>query len=153
MGFAGCYDTESDLSQSHRPRSAECLWIWIHTLQGPFLAVFATELGERNANKTCTLKGVICTVCYCTGLIKNWLNIFIVALAAYDDDDVKLNVLGCRVDILGTNCDQCKCMVQCCFTSIETIRLVRTGSPRRPPRLSHSSSLNPGCPCVKGSPL
>ena len=23
------------------------------------------------------------------------------------DDDVHLNVLGCRVDILGTNCDQC----------------------------------------------
>ena len=30
-----------------------------------------------------------------------------------DDDDVELNVLGCRVDILGTNCDQCVCMVQC----------------------------------------
>ena len=29
------------------------------------------------------------------------------------------------VDILGTNCDQCGSMVQCCFTSIETIRLVR----------------------------
>jgi len=24
-----------------------------------------------------------------------------------DDDDVELNVLGCRVDILGANCDQC----------------------------------------------
>ena len=42
------------------------------------------------------------------------------------DDDVELNVLGCRVDILGTNCDQC---VKCCFTSTETIRLIRTGSP------------------------
>ena len=41
------------------------------------------------------------------------------------------------VDILGTNCDQCVSMVQCCFTSTETIRLVRTGSPGRPPRLSH----------------
>ena len=38
-------------------------------------------------------------------------------------DDMELNVLGCRVDILGTNCDQCVCMVQCCFTSTETIRL------------------------------
>ena len=56
-----------------------------------------------------------------------------------DDDDVELSVLGCRVDMLGTNCDQCVCMVQCCFTSTETIRLVRTGSPGRPPRLSHSS--------------
>ena len=53
-----------------------------------------------------------------------------------DDDDVELNVLGCRFDILGTNCDQCVCMVQCCLTSI---RLIRTGSPGRSPRLSHSS--------------
>ena len=56
-----------------------------------------------------------------------------------DDDDVELNVLGCRVDILGTNCDQCVCMVQCCFTSTETMKLIRTGGPGRPPRLSHSS--------------
>ena len=55
------------------------------------------------------------------------------------DDDVELNVLGCRVDILGTNCYQCVCMVQCCFTSTETIRLIRTGSPEQPPRLSHTS--------------
>ena len=41
-------------------------------------------------------------------------------------------------DILGTNCDQCVSMVQCCFTSTETVRLIRTGSPGRPPRLSHS---------------
>ena len=43
------------------------------------------------------------------------------------------------VDILGTNCDQCLSTVQCCFTSTETVRLVRTESPRRPPQLSHSS--------------
>ena len=43
------------------------------------------------------------------------------------------------VDILGTNCDQCLSMVQCCFTSTETGRLIRTESPGRPPRLSHSS--------------
>ena len=30
------------------------VWIWIYTLQGPFLAIFAMELGERNATKTCT---------------------------------------------------------------------------------------------------
>ena len=49
----------------------------------------------------------------------------------HDDDDVVLNVIGCRVDILGTNCDQCVCMVQCCFTSTRTIndRLIRTGGP------------------------
>ena len=56
-----------------------------------------------------------------------------------DDDDVELHVLGCRVDILGTNCDQCVSMVQCCFTSTETVKLIRTGSPGRPPRLSHRS--------------
>ena len=26
------------------------------------------------------------------------------------------------VDTLGTNCDQCRCMVQCCFTSTETVK-------------------------------
>ena len=31
------------------------------------------------------------------------------------------------VDILGTNCDQCMSMVQYCFTSTETIRLIRDG--------------------------
>ena len=56
------------------------------------------------------------------------------------DDDVELNVVECRVDILGTNCDQCVSTVQCCrFTSSETIRLIRTGNPGQPPRLSHSS--------------
>ena len=43
------------------------------------------------------------------------------------------------VDILGTNCDHCRSMVQCCFTSTETVRHIRTESPGRPPRLSHSS--------------
>ena len=38
-----------------------------------------------------------------------------------------LNVLGCRVDILVTNCDQCLSMVQCCFTSTETVRFIREG--------------------------
>ena len=39
------------------------------------------------------------------------------AVLLADDEDIKLNVLGYRVDILGTNCDQCVSMVQCCFTS------------------------------------
>ena len=43
------------------------------------------------------------------------------------------------VDILGTIWDQCRSMVQYSFTSMETRRLVRTDSPGRPPRLSHSS--------------
>ena len=43
------------------------------------------------------------------------------------------------VDILTTNCDQCRSTVQCCFTSTETVRLIRTEIPGRPPRLSHSS--------------
>ena len=43
------------------------------------------------------------------------------------------------VDILGTNCDQCWSTVQYCFTSTETIRLVRMESPGWPPQLAHSS--------------
>ena len=43
-------------------------------------------------------------------------------------DDIELHVVGCRVDILGTNCDQCLSMAQCCFTSTETARLIRTES-------------------------
>ena len=43
------------------------------------------------------------------------------------------------VDILGTNCDRCRSMVQYSFTSTETRRLVRTDSPGRPPQLSRSS--------------
>ena len=43
------------------------------------------------------------------------------------------------VDILGTNCDQCRSMVQCCFTSTETVWLIRMESPGGPPQLSHSS--------------
>ena len=31
-------------------------------------------------NKTCTVEGVICTVCYCSGLIKNCLKTFLVRL-------------------------------------------------------------------------
>ena len=46
------------------------------------------------------------------------------------DDDVELDVLGCRVGILGTNNDQCLSMVQRCFTSTETIRLIRDVEPR-----------------------
>ena len=56
-----------------------------------------------------------------------------------DDEDIELDVLGCRVDTLGANCDQCVCTVQCCITSTETVRLIRTGSPGRPPRFSNSS--------------
>ena len=49
--------------------------------------------------------------------------------------------VGLRVDILGTKCDQCVSMVQCCFTSTEAVRLVRTGSPGQPLRLSYSSRI------------
>ena len=43
------------------------------------------------------------------------------------------------VDVLETRCDQCRSMLQCCFTSTEAVRLIRTESPGRPPQLSHSS--------------
>ena len=43
------------------------------------------------------------------------------------------------VDIFRASWDQGVSIVQYCFTSTEPIRLVRTESPGRPPRLSHSS--------------
>ena len=44
-----------------------------------------------------------------------------------DDGEVELYVLRCQLTLyLGTNSDQCWSMVQCCFTSTETIRLFRT---------------------------
>ena len=43
------------------------------------------------------------------------------------------------VDLFGTSWDQRRSMVQYSFTSTETRRLVRTDTPGRPPRLSHSS--------------
>ena len=46
------------------------------------------------------------------------------------------------VDILGKNCDQCRRMVQCCFASTETVRLIRTEITGRPSRLSHSGQMN-----------
>ena len=48
------------------------------------------------------------------------------------------------IDILGTSCDQCWSTVQYSFTSTEARRLVRTDSPGRPPRLSHSSCWDAG---------
>ena len=61
-------------------------------------------------------------------------------LVGHDDDDVASSFMSSDVDdILGTNCDQCRSMVQCCFTSTETVRLIRRESAGRPPRLSHSS--------------
>ena len=46
------------------------------------------------------------------------------------------------VGILGTNCDRCRSMVQCCFTSTETVRLIRTESPGRPPQSTFTQLLN-----------
>ena len=58
------------------------IWIWIqiHTLQGPFLLLPFLQQNWQSAMpvKTCTLKEVICTVCFCTGL----LNPFTAMLAA-----------------------------------------------------------------------
>ena len=56
-----------------------------------------------------------------------------------DGDDEVMMCPQMSADILGTSCDQCRSMIQYSFTSTETRRLVRTDSPGRPPRLSHSS--------------
>ena len=56
---------------------------------------------------------------------------------------VLLNVFRCQLTyILGTSWDQCRSMVQHCFASTETVRLVRTESPGRPPRLTLTQLLN-----------
>ena len=47
------HDVSANASTRPLDLSYFCLtwiWIWICTLQGPFLAIFAMELGERNAN-------------------------------------------------------------------------------------------------------
>ena len=44
-------------------------------------------------------------------------------------------------DRLGTSWGQCRCMVQYCFTSTETIRLVRTDSPGPTLRASFSGTF------------
>ena len=75
--FLGCSDGWRPIKGS-KYRSIDLDPDRIRTLQGPFLVIFATKLAECNANKTCTLKGVICTVCFCTGL----LNPFAAMLAA-----------------------------------------------------------------------
>ena len=64
---------------------AAAFWIWICTaLQGAFLAIFATELGDRNANITILLKKN--SLCGFTvplfQVFKNWLK-RISALTAY----------------------------------------------------------------------
>ena len=56
-----------------------------------------------------------------------------------DDDEVELHGPRMSVDVLRTNYDQCRSMVQCCFTSTETVRLIKTDSPGRPPRPLNNS--------------
>jgi len=51
----------------------ERIWIWIYTLPGPFLAIFAMELGEHNANRTCTSKEWSVQFVILQALFKNWL--------------------------------------------------------------------------------
>ena len=62
-----------------------------------------------------------------------------------DDDEVMLNVLRCQLTYYGQVVDQCRSIVQYIFTSTETRRLVRAGSPGGPPRLScdHCSGIGP----------
>ena len=52
---------------------------------------------------------------------------------------VLLNAPLMSTDMLGDKLISVVSMVQCCLTSTETVRLIRTEIPGRPPRLSHSS--------------
>ena len=64
------------------------VWIWICTLQGPFLAIFAMELGERSANiykkKMLRRKNSLCGSILPSlfQIFKNWLK-RVSALTAY----------------------------------------------------------------------
>ena len=68
--------------------SMDChIWFWIWTLQGPFLATFAMELGEHNAKK---LNFLLKKNSLCGSILqslfqidKNWLNRISQALTAY----------------------------------------------------------------------
>ena len=51
-----------------------------------------------------------------------------VVISQTDDDDVGLNVLRCRADVLGTHSNFHKRLVECCFTSTETVDLLGTGA-------------------------
>ena len=66
-------------------------------------------------------------------------NTMLMNISTYTVYLVQLCCLMSSVDILGASWDQCWSMVQYCFKSMETIRLVRTVSPGQPPQLSHSS--------------
>ena len=70
-------------------------------------------------------------------LCTDWLSTTLISIV--DDDVDRASCPRRSADILGTNCDQYLSTVQCCFTSTETVRLVREESPGRPPRLSDSS--------------
>ena len=56
------------------------------------------------------------------------------------DGEVELHVLGCRLtyytQLLGTDCDKARFNVA--LRPQKTVRLIRTESPGRPPRLSHN---------------
>ena len=94
------------------------------------LVILFPSLAGRCVKRRVAMAFVLGLVCVLVRFLF-WLDV----VEASDEDGVEFNVLVCRVDILGTNCDQCLSMVQCCFMSTETLRLIRTGNPGRPPRL------------------
>ena len=66
-----------------------------------------------------------------------WLDCWLPSLPV-DDDDVALNVLGCRADIRN-KLWPVRVHGSLLLYSHRNHRLIRTGSPGRPPQLSHSS--------------
>ena len=52
----------------------------------------------------------------------------IVVISQTDDDDMGLNVLRCRADVLGTHSNFHKLLAECCSTSTETVGLLGTGA-------------------------
>ena len=83
--------------------------------------------GGKNVHGTgsCSLWVALSTVLICQNIWFHCLFIIFIVLKAY--------WWWCRTSCPGcqlTNCDQCLSMVQCCFTSTETVRLIRVWKPK-----------------------
>ena len=99
--------------QSHRVH-----WYWVTSRETSVGVVQLSRPGHIRSQRRCLIRCPSCGISFFT-YSSQWV--------------LPLNVLGpCRVDILGTSWDQCRVStVHYCFTSTETMRLVRTDSPGR----------------------
>ena len=72
------------------------------------------------------------TVCFLSAIFLRLLKSARIAVSYFIQPTYFFLSGGSPVELLGW-------LVECCFTSTETVGLLGTGSPGRPPRLSHST--------------